>query len=146
MSDLAVAVVVGGIVSALAYAWNNARRIHAHTEISGSGAKIYRIQGPLFFGSADGFSELFDVQNDPEEVIIEFSDSRVVDQSALQAIEAIAGKYELANKRIQLRHLSRDCHNLLTKAGHLVIDSDDDPDYALAVNYSVKTGILDSGH
>ena len=146
LSDLAVAVVVGVIVSALAYAWNNARRIHAHTEISESGAKIYRIQGPLFFGSSDGFSELFDVQNDPDEVIIEFSDSRVVDQSALQAIEAIAGKYELANKRIQLRHLSRDCHNLLTKAGHLVIDSDDDPDYALAVNYSVKTGILDSGH
>ena len=146
LSDLAVAVVVGVIVSALAYAWNNARRIHAHTEISESGAKIYRIQGPLFFGSSDGFSELFDVQNDPEEVIIEFSDSRVVDQSALQAIEAIAGKYELANKRIQLRHLSRDCHNLLTKAGHLVIDSDDDPDYALAVNYSVKTGILDSGN
>lgn len=146
ISDLAVAVVVGVIVSALAYAWNNARRIHAHTEISENGAKIYRIQGPLFFGSSDGFLELFDVQNDPNEVIIEFSDSRVVDQSALQAIEAVAGKYELANKRIQLRHLSRDCHSLLTKAGHLVIDSDDDPDYALAVNYSVKTGILDAGH
>ena len=146
ISDLAVAVVVGVIVSALAYAWNNARRIHAHTEISETGAKIYRIQGPLFFGSSDGFLELFDVPNDPNEVIIEFSDSRVVDQSALQAIEAVAGKYELANKRIQLRHLSRDCHSLLTKAGHLVIDSDDDPDYALAVIYSVKTGILDGGH
>ena len=146
ISDLAVAVVVGVIVSALAYAWNNARRIHAHTEISETGAKIYRIQGPLFFGSSDGFLELFDFQNDPNEVIIEFSDSRVVDQSALQAIEAVAGKYELANKRIQLRHLSRDCHSLLTKAGHLVIDSDDDPDYALAVNYSVKTGIIDGGH
>ena len=146
ISDLAVAVVVGVIVSALAYAWNNARRIHAHSEFSENGAKIYRIQGPLFFGSSDGCLELFDVQNDPNEVIIEFSDSRVVDQSALQAIEAVAGKYELANKRIQLRHLSRDCHSLLTKAGHLVIDSDDDPDYALAVNYSVKTGILDGGH
>ncbi len=146
ISDLAVAVVVGVIVSALAYAWNNARRIHAHTEISDKGAKIYRIQGPLFFGSSDGFLELFDVENDPNEVIIEFSDSRVVDQSALQAIEAIASKYEIANKRIQLRHLSRDCHYLLTKAGHLVIDSDDDPDYGLAVNYSVKTGILDSSH
>ena len=146
ISDLAVAVVVGVIVSALAYAWNNARRIHGHTEISDKGAKIYRIQGPLFFGSSDGFLELFDVENDPNEVIIEFSDSRVVDQSALQAIEAIASKYETANKRIQLRHLSRDCHYLLTKAGHLVIDSDDDPDYGLAVNYSVKTGILDSSH
>ena len=146
ISDLAVAVVVGVIVSALAYAWNNARRIHAHTEISDKGTKIYRIHGPLFFGSSDGFLELFDVENDPKEVIIEFSDSRVVDQSALQAIEAIASKYETANKRIQLRHLSRDCHYLLTKAGHLVIDSDDDPDYGLAVNYSVKTGILDSSH
>jgi len=70
----------------------------------------------------------------------------VVDQSALQAIEAVAAKYEAKGKQIQLRHLSRDCHKLLNKAGHLVVDSDDDPDYELAVNYSVRTGILDSGH
>ena len=146
MSDLAVAVVVGVIVSALAYAWNNARRIHAHTEIDESGAKIYRVQGPLFFGSSDGFAELFDVAQDPQIVVVDFNDSRVVDQSALQAIEAVAAKYEAAGKRIQLRHLSRDCHKLLTKAGHLMIDSDDDPDYSLAVNYSVRTGILDGGH
>jgi SulP family sulfate permease len=146
MSDLAVAVVVGVIVSALAYAWNNARRIHAHTEINESGAKIYRVQGPLFFGSSDGFAELFDVAQDPQIVVVDFNDSRVVDQSALQAIEAVAAKYEAAGKRIQLRHLSRDCHKLLTKAGHLMIDSDDDPDYSLAVNYSVRTGILDGGH
>ena len=146
MSDLAVAVVVGVIVSALAYAWNNARRIHANTEISPEGDKIYRIQGPLFFGSTDGFIEVFDIEGDPETVIVDFDDSRVVDQSALQAIEAIAAKYEAAGKRIQLRHLSRDCHKLLTKAGHLMVDSDDDPDYGLAVNYSVRTGILDGGH
>ncbi len=146
MSDLAVAVVVGVIVSALAYAWNNARRIHAIREIDESGAKIYRVQGPLFFGSSDGFAELFDVAQDPQIVVVDFNDSRVVDQSALQAIEAVAAKYEAAGKRIQLRHLSRDCHKLLTKAGHLMIDSDDDPDYSLAVNYSVGTGILDGGH
>ena len=146
MSDLAVAVVVGVIVSALAYAWNNARRIHAHTEIDESGAKIYRVQGPLFFGSSDGFAELFDVAQDPQIVVVDFNDSRVVDQSALQAIEGVAAKYEATGKRIQLRHLSRDCHKLLTKAGHLMIDSDDDPDYSLAVNYSVRTGILDGGH
>ena len=78
-------------------------------------------------------------------MIVDFNDSRVVDQSALQAIENIAGKYEAIGKRIQLRHLSRDCHRLLTKAGHLVIDSEDDPDYALAVDYGVRTGIL-GGH
>ncbi|KZZ67879.1 SulP family inorganic anion transporter, partial [Sulfitobacter sp. HI0129] len=101
MEDLAVAVVVGVIVSALAYAWNNARRIHARTEITAEGTKVYRIQGPLFFGSSDGFAELFDVQNDPAEVIVDFADSRVVDQSALQAIEAMAAKYEEAGKRLQ---------------------------------------------
>ena len=146
MSDLAVAVVVGVIVSALAYAWNNATRIHAHIDQPDAQTKSYIIQGPLFFGSSAGFSELFTPQEDPATVIVDFADSRVVDQSALQAIEAVAAKYEAAGKRIQLRHLSRDCHKLLTKAGHLMVDSDDDPDYALAVNYNVRTGILDSGH
>ncbi|MEM5543385.1 SulP family inorganic anion transporter [Sulfitobacter sp. AS92] len=147
MEDLAVAVVVGVIVSALAYAWNNARRIHASTRqsVREEGAKVYEIHGPLFFGSADGFAELFDVENDPEVVIVDFADSRVVDQSALQAIEAMAAKYEAAGKRLQLRHLSRDCHRLLNKAGHLIVDSDDDPDYELAVDYDVRTGVL-GGH
>jgi SulP family sulfate permease len=147
MEDLAVAVVVGVIVSALAYAWNNARRIHATTRESASekGAKVYEINGPLFFGSSDGFAELFEVETDPDTVIVDFKDSRVVDQSALQAIEAIAGKYEAVGKRVQLRHLSRDCHQLLTTAGHLMVDSDDDPDYEIAVDYSVRTGIL-GGH
>ncbi|EAQ02884.1 sulfate transporter family protein [Pseudooceanicola batsensis HTCC2597] len=144
-ADLAVAVVVGVIVSALAYAWNNARRIHAKTYVTPEGAKVYQVQGPLFFGSAEGFTELFDVKADPARVIVDFADSRVVDQSALQAIEAMAMKYEAAGKRIQLRHLSRDCHRLLSKAGHLMVDSEDDPEYALAVDYGVRTGIL-GGH
>ena len=147
LEDLAVAVVVGVIVSALAYAWNNAKRIYAVTRdsVTEKGAKVYEIKGPLFFGSADGFGELFDVEKDPDTVIVDFAESRVVDQSALQAIEAVAGKYEAAGKRVMLRHLSRDCHQLLNKAGQLMVDSDDDPDYALAVDYSVRTGIL-GGH
>ena len=144
ISDLAVAVVVGVIVSALAYAWNNARRISANTAIHDDGHKSYLIQGPLFFGSSDGFAELFTPDEDPQTVIIDFAESRVVDQSALQAIEALAAKYEAVGKKIQLRHLSRDCHKLLTRAGHLVIGSEDDPDYGVAVNYGVRTGILES--
>lgn len=142
MEDLAVAVVVGVIVSALAYAWTNARRIHAKSYETPEGARVYQVQGPLFFGSASGFVELFDVEGDPSEVIVDFVDSRVADQSALQAIEAVATKYEAAGKRVQLRHLSRDCHTLLNKAGHLVVDSDDDPVYGIAANYGVRTGIL----
>lgn len=147
MEDLAVAVVVGVIVSALTYAWNNAKRIHAVTRDSATepGARVYEIKGPLFFGSSDGFVELFDISDDPRTVIVDFADSRVVDQSALQAIEAVAAKYEAAGKRLVLRHLSRDCHQLLNKAGQLMVDSDDDPDYGLVVDYSVRTGIL-GGH
>ncbi|GLQ22212.1 sodium-independent anion transporter [Algimonas ampicilliniresistens] len=143
--DLAVAVVVGVIVSALAYAWNASRRIDAHTKTEGD-TKIYMLEGPLFFGSADGFSELFTVADDPDTVIVDFANSRVVDQSALQAIEAIAAKYEAAGKQLQLRHLTHDCHQLLNKAGQLIVDSDDDPDYELAVDYNVRLGRLGSGH
>jgi len=143
--DLAVAVVVGVIVSALAYAWNAARRIDAHTEIKDN-IKVYKLEGPLFFGSIEGFSELFTIKDDPDTVIVDFADSRVVDQSALQAIEALAAKYTQAGKSIRLRHLTRDCHKLLNRAGQLMIDSDDDPEYEIATDYGVKLGRLGSGH
>ena len=146
--DLATAVVVGVIVSALAYAWNNARRIHIveRDSVSVPGAHVYEIEGPLFFGSTDGFAELFHPESDPDVVIVDFMRSRVVDQSALQAIEDLAAKYEALGKTLRLRHLSRDCHKLLKRAGQLMVDSDDDPDYALAVDYSVRTGVFGGGH
>lgn len=146
MSDLAIAVIVGVIVSALAYAWNNATRIHARIEMTEAGAKVYQIEGPLFFGSADGFAEIFTPADDPDLVIVDFMNSRVVDQSALQAIEGMASKYQALGKILQLRHLTRDCHRVLNRAGQLVVDSDDDPTYGLAVDYSVKTGMLGAGH
>ena len=143
--DLAVAVVVGVIVSALAYAWNAARRIDANTETDGD-TKIYKLEGPLFFGSIEGFNELFDPKNDPDTVIVDFANSRVVDQSALQVIEALAAKYTQAGKSIRLRHLTRDCHKLLNRAGQLMIDSDDDPKYEIAADYKVRTGVFGGGH
>jgi SulP family sulfate permease len=146
ISDLAIAVVVGVIVSALCYAWNNATRIHAKIEITPEDAKLYQIEGPLFFGSVAGFDELFDPKNDPSLVIIDFMNSRVADQSALQAIETLASKYEARGKTLQLKHLSRDCHRLLNRAGQLIVDSDDDPDYGIAVEYSIRTGMMSGGH
>ena len=143
--DLAVAVIVGVIVSALAYAWNAARRINVNTEIK-EDTKIYMLEGPLFFGSVDVFSSLFTIKSDPNIVIVDFKNSRVVDQSALQAIEVLAAKYTQSGKEIRLRHLTRDCHKLLNRAGQLMIDSDDDPEYGLAVDYKVKLGRLGGGH
>ena len=146
LTDLAIAVVVGVVVSALVYAWNNARRIHASSGTTIDGTRIYYIDGPLFFGSTDGFNELFDPENDPAEVVIDFARSRVVDQSALQAIEDVAARYERQGKRVQLRHLSPDCHRLLARARQLVVEGEDDPDYGLAVDYGVRTGAMGGGH
>jgi SulP family sulfate permease len=146
ISDLAIAVVVGVIVSALAYAWNNATRIYAVIQKTPEGGKAYLIEGPLFFGSIDGFSEIFEPESDPDHVVVDFNNSRVVDQSALQAIEDLAQKYEALGKTIQLRHLSRDCHRLLQRAGQLVEKSEDDPGYGLAVDYAIKTGIFGNRH
>ena len=143
--DLAIAVIVGVIVSALAYAWNAARRINVNTEIN-EDTKVYMLEGPLFFGSVDVFSSLFTIKNDPNIVIVDFKNSRVVDQSALQAIEVLAAKYTQSGKEIRLRHLTRDCHKLLKRAGQLMIDSDDDPEYGVAVDYKVRLGRLGGGH
>ena len=144
LEDLAVAVIVGVIVSALVYAWKTASRIRATERPSRTdkGAKVYEIEGPLFFSSANSFLELFNPNDDPKLVIIDFAKSRVIDQSALKAIEDIAHKYNSFGKKIKLRHLTKDCHKLLSKTGQLVVDSDNDPDYSLAVDYGVKLKIF----
>lgn len=139
LTDLAMAVVVGVIVSALAYAWNAASRISARIGRSKEGWKVYRLSGPLFFGSTTRFQDIFDINDDPEDVVIDFIDSRVVDHSGLEAIDALASKYEAAGKRLHLRHLSPDCQKLLEKAGTLVeVSILEDPDYEVAVDYGHK--------
>ena len=144
LEDLAVAVLVGVIVSALVFAWKSASKIRATERPSKTekGAKVYEIEGPLFFSSTNSFLELFNPSKDPDIIIIDFVRSKVIDQSALKAIEDIADKYNSFGKKVKLRHLTRDCHKLLSKAGQLVVDSDDDPDYGVAVDYDVKLGIF----
>ena len=146
LEDLATAVVVGVIVSALQYAWINAKRISASSHVTEDGAKVYQVHGPLFFGSADGFTDLFTPKADPDMVIVDFADSRVADQSALSAIEAMAKRYLEAGKELHLRHLSRDCKQLLSQTGLIVDEAEDDPDYQIAANYAVRTGLFGESH
>ena len=143
-TDLAVAVIVGVIFSALVFAWQSASRIRAIERPSKKekGAKVYEIEGPLFFSSTNSFLEIFKTTEDPDVIIIDFARSKIIDQSALKAIEDIADKYNAVGKKVKLRHLTRDCHKLLSRAGQLVVDSDDDPDYGIAVDYGVKLGIF----
>ena len=145
-ADLAVAVIVGVIFSALVFAWESASRIRAieRPSIREKGAKVYEIEGPLFFSSTNSFLEIFKPTEDPAVIIIDFARSKIIDQSALKAIEDIADKYNAIGKKVKLRHLTRDCHKLLSRAGQLVVDSDDDPKYGIAVDYDVKLGIFGS--
>lgn len=128
--NLAVAVLVGVIISALVFAWDNAKRIRARKHIDASGAKVYEIYGPLFFGSITGFMEKFDFENDPSEVILDFKDSRVADMSAIDAVSKITEKYAAVDKHVVLKHLSQDCRRKLDKAeGAIFVTMEDDPTY-----------------
>lgn len=136
--DLAIAVIAGVIVSALVFSWENAKRIRARKRFKEDGTKIYEIWGPLFFGSISAFNEKFDVKNDPNNVEIDFVESRVSDHSALEAIFNLVEKYEAAGKTIVLKHLSQDCKDLLYKASpkfkEVIEEAVDDPRYHLAAN------------
>jgi SulP family sulfate permease len=132
-TDLAVAVVVGVIVSALVFAWDAAKHMVSDSHIDECGTKIYKIRGPLFFGSIHSFRNLFDPRNDPEDVVIDFGGTRVFDHSGLEAIDALAERYLNAGKILHLRHLSQECRLLLKKAGDLVeANVIEDPRYHIA--------------
>jgi SulP family sulfate permease len=114
--NLATAVVAGVIVSALVFAWQHAKHIRVSTGVDAQGWKIYELEGTLFFASVSGFQELFAPKEDPQDVVVEFRRARVVDHSAIQAIDALAERYRSAGKRLHLRHLSPDCRSLLDRA------------------------------
>lgn len=133
--DLAIAVLSGVIVSALVFAWENALRIRARKRVDEHGIKHYEIFGPLFFGSTTLFLSKFDIQDDPDEVIIDFEESRIMDQSAIEAINKLAAKYQRAGKEIHLRHLSADCTHMISRAEKICdINVLEDPDYYVAVD------------
>ncbi len=134
-TDLAVAVIVGVIVSALVFAWEHAKRVGVTTHTDEDGQKIYLLEGPLFFGSIHNFRNLFDPDNDPDDVVIDFANSRVYDHSALEAIDALALRYINAGKQLHLRHLSEECKILLRNAGDLVeVNVIEDPHYRVATD------------
>ncbi len=131
--DLAIAVFVGVIVSALVFAWKHARSIQVKVHYDPPSATVYELEGPLFFGSVANFQNLFDPKNDTNDVVIEFKNSKVWDHSGIEAIDTLAERYIKAGKRLHLRHLSEDCRNLLKKAGDLVeVNLLEDPKYKVA--------------
>lgn len=135
MHDLATAVILGVVVSALVFAWQHATHIGSEVSHNEFGSKIHQVHGPLFFASAQSFKEIFDPKNDPDDVVIDFYYSRVYDQSGLEAINNIAERYDALGKRIHLTHLSPECRRLLDRADDLVdVNLSDEPQYHVATD------------
>lgn len=135
LTDLAVAVILGIVIAALVFAWQHAKQIHVETYIDDKGWKVYELDGSLFFASIAQFQNLFNPKGDPEHVVIEFKRSKVMDHSAVEAIDALAGRYQAEGKRLHLRHLSPDCLELLEKAKDMVeVNQFEDPHYHIADN------------
>ncbi|MCH2108009.1 MAG: SulP family inorganic anion transporter [Polyangiaceae bacterium] len=135
IADLAIAVFVGVVASALVFAWQKSQHISASTSTSKEGAKVYHLNGPLFFASVGSFRDIFDTYADPQKVVIDFAASRVYGHAGLDAIDRLAERYHKQGKEVTLIHLSRDCAKLLHRAGDLVrLDLSEDPHYRMAVN------------
>lgn len=135
LHNLALAVLIGVIISALVFAWESAKRIRAKKYIDEKGVKHYEIYGPLFFGSTTVFAEKFDVSNDPNEVIIDFKESKITDMSAIDAVNKITERYGKLNKTVHLQHLSADCRTLLKNADKVIdVNILEDPTYKIAID------------
>ena len=135
ISDLAIAVVVGVIVSALVFAWQHAKHVIVYRDEDDNGWTVYDVNGPLFFGAISSFLDQFDIENDSKDVIVEFKNSRVADHSAIEAIDNLAERYLAKGKTLHLRHLSPECKLLLKKAGDLVeVNYIEDPSYHVATD------------
>lgn len=130
--NLALAVLIGVIIAALAFAWDSAKNIHAKDHINKHGEKIYKIHGPLFFGSTKAFLDIFDIEHDPKHIIINFKKSRIADMSAIEAINKITERYKKKWKKVRITHVSTDSKKLLKNAETLVdINIDEDPSYTV---------------
>lgn len=137
LHNLALAVIIGVVIAALVFAWDNAKRIRARKHTDANGVKHYEIYGPLFFGSVTAFNEKFDVLNDPNEIIIDFAESRVVDMSAIEALNKITERYQKVGKVVHLKHLSPDCRQLIRNAEKVIdVNVIEDP------TYKVMTDVL----
>ncbi len=135
LHNLALAVLIGVIISALVFAWDNAKRIRARKHIDENGVKYYEIYGPLFFGSISAFNSKFDVINDPDEVVIDFTESRVVDMSGIEALNKLTERYLKYGKKLHLKHLSKDCRILLDNADKIIeVNILEDPTYKVATD------------
>ncbi len=133
--DLAIAVILGVIFSALVFAWESATRIRARKTDLDDGSKLYEIWGPLFFASTEVFQDKFDPKNDPEEIVVDFAESRIADHSGIEAVQKLTQRYSKVGKKVRLRHLSPDCRRLLDRASAMIeVNIDEDPHYGVATD------------
>jgi sulfate permease, SulP family len=133
IADLAIAVIAGVIVSALVFAWEHAKQLKVYTEKDKNGMTVHQLHGTLFFASIANFQALFNPASDDAQVVIDFKHAKVMDHSALMAIDSLAAKYRAVGKSLHLRHLSPDCQELLESAKAIIeVNLLEDPKYRVS--------------
>src|SRR5699024_4118300 len=85
--NLAIGVIIGVVMSALVFVSNVSR-----VTITKKGTEYY-VQGPLFFASTTKFIEAFNHVTE-REIIINFTDSQLWDESAVGAIVKVKQQLE----------------------------------------------------
>jgi len=119
--NLSLGVVVGVVVAALLFARRVAHLVEVRRSASADGTTCtYRVSGALFFASADDLVGRFDYPEDPQQVVIDLSDSHVWDASTVAALDAITTRYASRGKSVTIEGLneaSASMHGRL--AGHL---------------------------
>lgn len=158
--NLAIAVAAGVVVSCLSFAWKSAQKISARRErepdaYQGKSATVLKFDGPLFFGSVMTFKSIVGSPKAESEdvLVLDFLDSRIWDSSALEAVSEVVALFQSAGKEIHLRHLSRDCSKLLSKAGDLYSDlnvierdADEDPTYSVLLETDYPVEVLSTDY
>jgi SulP family sulfate permease len=120
LKNLALAVLVGVVISALVFAWDNAKQIRVKSKLIDEQTMVYYINGPLFFGSTTAFYDAFQIKNDPKFIILDFSNSKIVDMSAIDILKKLSGRYGSYEKHIVLKYLDTESLEILEKAKNYV--------------------------
>lgn len=118
-ADLATAVIAGVVIATVIFAWEKGKQLEFRVSTNAKNEKIYKVNGVLFFGSTQDFKDFFDPTNDPDSVIIDLKYGKLMDTSAIEAINSVVERYEKAGKKILVTRAAKNCQQLLKNAQSL---------------------------
>jgi SulP family sulfate permease len=117
-SNLAFGVLVGVLLSCVFFARKVAKLVSVSSTLDEAGARrTYRVTGQLFFVSTEAFLGSFDADEPLEEVVVDLTEARVWDVTAVEAVEKLAERFRRNGVRVALRGLDAHSATLVEELG-----------------------------